>query len=136
MSTQVWKSEMVRARTPDGTLYLTIMKNEDDSIAGFQINIGKAGTPLTAWAMALAEIMTLAVNRGATLEDLLVSLSSITSDGKARTMDTTARSGPEGVWQALLRYRQGWPEEREADRRLIEKGSRGASVAPWARQHE
>jgi hypothetical protein len=132
MSNAVYPSELIRSRTPDGTLYLLVMEKPDNSgIEGFQITIGKAGSPLAAWASAVASLMTLALKKGATLEEILTLLSGITSDGKPRTIDTTARSGPEGVWQALMRYRQR-PAVDHDD--LDERSVRGASVAPWARQ--
>jgi hypothetical protein len=130
MTTQVFESEVIRAKTPDGTLYLLVMENKDKSIAGFKISIGKAGAPVAAWASALAEIMTLAIQKGATVEDLLTTLSGITSDRVARAATSVCRSGPEGVWQALIKYRQRPVVDHDA----AEQATRGASVAPWAKQ--
>ena len=130
MTTQVFESEVIRAKTPDGTLYLLVMENKDKSIAGFKISIGKAGAPVAAWASALAEVMNLAIQKGATVEDLMSTLSGITSDRVARSATSNCRSGPEGVWQALVKYRQ----RPSVDHESAQQVTRGASVAPWARQ--
>ena len=132
MINAVYESEMVRVKTPDGMLYLLIMENKDKTIAGFRITIGKAGAPIAAWTYALSEMMNLALKQGASLDDIINTLRDITSDRVAYTMTTPCRSGPEGVWQALMRYRQGGPTVDHTD--LDEKSVRGASVAPWARQ--
>lgn len=131
MTTAVFESEIIRVKTPDGTLFLLVMENKDKSVAGFKITIGKAGAPLAAWASALAEMMNLAIAKGATVEDLLSVLSGITSDRSVRSINSVCRSGPEGVWQALVRYRQRPAVDHED---LDERSVRGASVAPWARQ--
>jgi hypothetical protein len=131
MTTAVFESELIRAKTPDGTLYLLVMENKDKSIAGFKITIGKAGTPLAAWASSLAEMMNLALSKGATYEDIISILSGITSHRSVRTANSECRSGPEGVWQALIKYRQR-PAVDHYD--IDERSTRGASVAPWARQ--
>ena len=130
MTTQVFESEVIRAKTPDGTLYLMVMQNKDKSIAGFNIAIGKAGAPLAAWTFAVTALMNLAVQKGATIEDLLETLSNITSDRVARSATSVCRSGPEGVWQALVKYRQ----RPSVDHESAQQVTRGASVAPWARQ--
>lgn len=134
MPTQVWKTDVIRVRTPDGTLYATFMKDNEGQLEQVQFSIGKAGAPLAAWANAIATVINLSIKKGATVEDLIVELSSITSDGKARTLDTTARSGPEGIWQAFIQFRQGWPEDRHNKTRdeVIYTG-RGASVAAFAK---
>jgi hypothetical protein len=129
MTTQVFESEVIRAKTPDGTLYLLVLE-KDKKVEGFKISIGKAGAPVAAWASALAEVMTLALQKGATIEDLMATLSGITSDRVARSATSTCRSGPEGVWQALIKYRQ----RPAVDHNAAEHATRGASVAPWARQ--
>lgn len=127
-----YDSELIRVRTPDGTMYVLFMKNKDNTIAGFKITIGKAGAPVAAWASALAEMMNLVLEKGGTIEDILTVLSGITSDRNVRSVNSVCRSGPEGVWQAIVRFRQGGPVVDHHD--LDERSVRGASVAPWARQ--
>lgn len=121
----------IRIRTPDGTLF--VMVNEKDGKPeSIFLQIGKAGAAVGAWANALAGILTLAIEKGATLDELINTLANITSDRSARTIESNCRSGPEGVWMGLVRYR------KIDDLIMIEedehyKGTRGASVAPWAR---
>lgn len=124
-------SVTIRIRTPDGTLF-AIINERDNKPESFMLKIGKAGLAVGAWANALGAVMTLAIEKGATLDELINTLANITSDRSARTIESNCRSGPEGVWMALVRYRKVddliLTEEDESF-----KGTRGASVAPWAR---
>lgn len=132
---QILQNEVIRVRTPNGTLFAIIVENEDKSIHSFQFTIGKAGTDVTAWACAMAEMMTLCIKKGATLEELIETLSNITSSREARSIDSNCRSGPEGLWMALVRYKRSKFEE--LNKLLgVDKHSRGASVAPWANTRE
>lgn len=135
MQVTMLDNEVIRVRTPDGTLFAIVVENADGSLNSVQFTIGKAGASVAAWANALAEVMTLSIQKGASLEELITVLSGITSQREARSLGSTCRSGPEGVWQALVRYKHskfavlskvlGMHEEKD--------NSRGASVAPWAR---
>jgi hypothetical protein len=93
--------------TPDGTMFVSIMENDKGLPVGIQVHIGKAGAPLAAWSNALSRIMTLALDKGATINDLIEELSGQTSD-KARmtTNGESVRSGVEGVWVCLIRYKR------------------------------
>lgn len=119
----------IRIRTPDGTMNVFIIENKDGTVNSFQIAIGKAGLPLGAWAQATAALMTLCIQRGASVDELMFTLSNISSDRTARTLESNCRSGPEGIWMALARYK------KQADVILIEEEPhfRGASVGPSAR---
>src|SRR5881628_1596462 len=99
-------SESFRIRTPSGSLTVFVIENEDKTINSFQFFIGKAGNELSAWSSALAAIMNLAIKNGITLEQLIDELSGITSDREARALGSSCRSGPEGVWMALIRYKR------------------------------
>ncbi len=122
-------SESIRIRTPDGMLYAIIVENQDGTINHVQLSIGKAGSALSAWVHATAALITLAIQKGATVEELMNTLSNITSDRAPRTIESTCRSGPEGVWMALVKYQRNTEILMMEDEPTL----RGASVGPGAR---
>ena len=46
-------SATVKVQTPDGTMYLIIMENEHGMPSRVDIQIGKSGTNIRAWYMAI-----------------------------------------------------------------------------------
>ena len=100
-----------RVKSPDGTIFVIVTENEEKEPVLVQINIGKAGTAVTAWASALASIITVALESGVKLERILTELSSITSGSAPRVANTPVRSGPEGVYVGLMHYRRAKSEE-------------------------
>jgi hypothetical protein len=107
MAQEKFDSVTMQVPTPDGTMFVTIMESEKGLPVGIQVHIGKAGAPLAAWSNAISRIMTLALDKGATINDLIEELSGQTSD-KARmtTNGESVRSGVEGVWVCLIRYKR------------------------------
>jgi hypothetical protein len=102
----------VRVSTPDGTLFVHIAEDEKGKLKQIMLNLGKAGTAASAWANSLAASLTMSIELGATLEDLLELLSNITSGSSPRlAIGGNCTSGPEGVWMALMRYRREKHEE-------------------------
>lgn len=102
--TESFKSIIARVRTPDGTLYATITEDADGNPFMVQFNIGKAGSQVVAWSQALAVTITMGLQNGIPLHKFIEELSGITSDRQARILGNTCRSGPEGVYMALLYY--------------------------------
>lgn len=129
-------SEAFRIRTPNGTLFAFVIENHDGTINSFQLTIGKAGNDVAVWANAVAELMNLVIAKGGTLEELLAALSGITSPREARSLGSTCRSGPEGVWMALVRYKRSKFEELSKTLGVENDNYRGATVAAWARTRE
>jgi ribonucleoside-diphosphate reductase alpha chain len=106
MGIETFQSVQMKVRTPDGTMFVNVMEDADGKPFQIIINIGKAGSAIAAWAQALAATMSAGLQSGVKMEAFLTELSSITSSNRARTVDSTATSGPEGLWQALVRYRK------------------------------
>ena len=97
----------IRVKTPDGTLFVHIGEDEKGKLKQIMLNLGKAGTSVSAWANSLASTLTMAIELGATLEDLTALLSNITSGSAPRmAIGGKCTSGPEGVWMALMQYRR------------------------------
>ena len=132
-----YNSEVIRVRTPNGTLFAFFLENADGTLNSIQLTIGKAGNDISPWAMAVAELMTKLIQTGSTLEDLIVLMSGLTSGREARAIGSTCRSGPEGVWQALMRYKRGKFEELNEKLGITDNDDyKGPSVAAWARTRE
>lgn len=105
MATNLYKSYNMKVRTPDGTMFVNILEDVNNQPFQVIINIGKAGSQVAAWAQGLAACISAGLQNGVKIETFLTELSSITSDKEARTVNSNCRSGPEGVWKALVRYR-------------------------------
>lgn len=116
----IFESRMMRVQTPDGQMYVNVMEDKDGDPFQVIINIGKAGSSVAAWAGALGAVISAGLQSGTKLEVYLTELSNITSDGSARTIKSPCRSGPEGVWVCLVRYRK--EKFKELRERLGEEG--------------
>jgi len=97
----------IQVKTPEGTMFVTITEDENGKPNAIWITIGKAGASIAAWAHSLARILTLSLDKGATINDLCVELSGQTSDKLRINGDgEIVRSGPEGVFVALMKYKR------------------------------
>jgi hypothetical protein len=102
----------IQVPTPDGTMFVTITEDKAGKPIAVFIHIGKAGGSVSAWAHALARMLTLALDHGAKLDDVMAELSSHTSDKSRLTSSgETVRSGIEGVWVALMKYKRAKYDE-------------------------
>lgn len=102
-----YNSITIRSRTPDGTMFVNIMEdNETGKPCEIQIIIGKAGTNLRAWTDSVSRLVTMVLKCGGTLEDIITELSNTTSD-KLIIDDSQVpvRSGPDGFVMALMKYK-------------------------------
>jgi|SRR5215203_192827 len=97
-----------RIETPDGTMFVTVMESNAGKPIAIQIHMGKVGAPLSAWSQAVAHIVTLALECGAGVNDVIKELSEHTSDRAPRVLLNGARirSGPDGLCHALMKYRK------------------------------
>lgn len=92
--------------TPDGLMFVNLMEDNVGRLCAIDIKIGKAGTSLRAWAHCFGRIITMALEHGASINEIVEELSSQTSDRqKTYTNGTKIRSGPEGVYNALMMYK-------------------------------
>lgn len=112
----VYNSKVIGKRTPDGTLFVII--NEDRKTGKpvmIQMNIGKAGSSLSAWTYAMSAVCTLALEKGATIEELITLISNTNSDKLVMDATQPIRSGPAGLAQALIVYNHDRFEELEKE---------------------
>ena len=98
-----FKTFSVRVETPDGTMFVHILEDEKELPQKVIINVGKAGTNLTAWADAAARLVSkLLPNVHGVIEEL----TGLTTARFSRLpKGEIIHSGPEGIAYALLKYR-------------------------------
>lgn len=115
MAHDVFKSMSFRVRTPDGNMTVIILEDENGQPFEVQAFIGKAGSSLAAWAAATCSMVSVALRSKVPLQVIINELADITSDGTARIgASGVCRSGPEGVYSALIQYRND-VRERELE---------------------
>lgn len=99
----------VRVRTPDGTMFVIILEDKAGKPIGININIGKAGSPLVAWAQATAVLITRLLESGIGVNDIISELSELRAE-RAPVLSGAGqvpiRSGPDGLCFALMEYRK------------------------------
>lgn len=98
-----------RIETPDGVMFIHIATEDGKDLPSLmQINIGKSGTALSAWADAVARLATRLLPHVG-INGVIEEISGITADKVKNTIDgPSVRSGPEGIAVALLKHRAQW----------------------------
>lgn len=91
--------------TPNGTMHVHIQEHEGKPV-GVIINIGKTGADVSAWADCVSRLITLAIEKGAGINEIIEELSGLSGE-KSINMPSGVkiRSGPDGVAFAFLQYR-------------------------------
>lgn len=133
-----YKSVVMKVRTPDGTVFVNVMENEDGKPFQVIVNIGKAGSAVAAWAQALGSMISIALQTEdeKAFDKIITELSSITSSGTARSITSRCTSGPEGVWMALIRYRRAKFIELESSLgSLLDEDDEDAPLTASVRRH-
>ena len=103
-----------RVQTPDGTLFVIIIEDDEHKPIMIQISGAKTGTQVAAWCDALVRVCNIALSQGVDFMKFVEEFSNITTSKAIRLVTgVTARSGPEGVAIALMRYRDGRNNEEE-----------------------
>lgn len=126
-----YKSVTERVRTPDGTLFVTIMEDDDSNPIMIQVNGTKSGTSVAAWCDATARLCNIALRNGVDFMTLVQELSNITTSRALRLVTgAMCRSGPEGFAIALMRYRDGKNEERENQEEIDDSDDESDDVRP------
>lgn len=122
----IFKSVTYQIYTPDGTMYVNLLDDKSDKLVGIDIQVGKAGGALRAWAHCFGRMLTMLIEHGTTIEEIITELSSQTSD-KTRMNGNgiSVRSGPEGVYYALMMYKGMKYEEIRRELRIGESKSSG-----------
>jgi ribonucleoside-diphosphate reductase alpha chain len=94
----------VRVETPDGTLFVHIIEDDEGNPVEVRLNIGKAGGPLQAWSSCAALLISLGLQKAANIYDMLETLCDIKADKLTVSSGIPIYSGPDGLVQAFLTY--------------------------------
>lgn len=130
-----YKMESHRVETPDGTLFVNIVEDDNRKPIMIQVSGMKTGTPAFAWADALSRLCNIALNNGVDFMTLVEELSNITSSKAIRLVSGAAvRSGPEGFAVALMRYRDSRQEAIISD--MTELDEEDLDIRPRWRKHK
>jgi hypothetical protein len=93
--------------TPAASLFIEITEDEFGKPIRIFINAGKCGTEMAAQASALSELATLILDKDDGFNELLTHLSGITTSSvKTDSNGIKVRSVPEGLYLALVKYKQ------------------------------
>ncbi len=110
MTTQNTQSEpetlpsyTAKVLTPDGTMFVNVSELNDRPYRVDAL-IGKAGTAINSWAQSLSQCVTLALQKGITIYDIVECLSNNTSDRMANSNGRLVASGPDGLVNGLSIY--------------------------------
>lgn len=93
----------IQVNTPEGQMFVFINEHQD-KLVSIYITIGKSGSGLSAWCYAVSQLMTGLIERGASINDLIVMLSNITSDRSTYSDRRQVKSSVDGVVYALHRH--------------------------------
>lgn len=97
----------IKVLSPDGTVYVHCTEDSKGKLQNVIINVGKAGSPLHAWADALGRMITSSLSNNLPLTHILEQLSNITSIKAVRTpKGIFVKSGPDAIYYALTLYSQ------------------------------
>jgi hypothetical protein len=103
----IFNTSTYQIHSPDGLMFVIVMEDENGNLCGLEVKVGKAGGALRAWAHCFGRLLTMCVEKGWTLEEIIEELSSQTSDSlRTSVTGVVCRSGPEAVYLALLDYRR------------------------------
>lgn len=109
--------------TPDGLMFVNLMENQEGKLCAIDIKIGKAGTSLRAWAHTFGRLATMAIEHGASINEIVEELSSQTSDRQQTfTNGVRVRSGPEGIYNALMMYKDDKYVEAKKEFKVRDNG--------------
>lgn len=109
--------------TPDGLMFVNLMEDNNGKLCAIDIKIGKAGTSLRAWAHCFGRLITMSLEHGASINEIVEELSSQTSDRQQTyTNGIRVRSGPEGVYNALMMYKDDKYEEARKEFKVSGNG--------------
>lgn len=102
MTVSIIPNMSFRWKTPDGDTTIFVMDTDPISI---QVFIGKAGSRTSAWAHALARMITFALQSNS-IDSVIQELSEITSDHATFVNNVQCRSTAEAISFALTEYKR------------------------------
>lgn len=106
----VYKSTTIKVKTPDGTLFVDVLEDNDGKPFKLLARIGKSGSTTMAWVDAVAALASHVLETNG-LDYTIQTLYNIRSDrvvvtGMIRNRAIEVHSGPEGFAYALSAYKR------------------------------
>jgi hypothetical protein len=106
----VYKSTTIKVKTPDGTLFVDVLEDNDGKPFKLLARIGKSGSMTMAWVEAVAALASIVLEAKG-LDFTISELYNIRSDRTVvtsivRNRAVEVRSGPEGFAYALSVYKR------------------------------
>lgn len=101
-----FNSLTVQVDTPEGRMFVLVIEDDKGVPIAIDVKVGKAGAHLQAWAIMAARLMTLCLDKGGSLEDVLQEVSGQRAQGGRMNGQTEITSGPEGIAWALMQYKR------------------------------
>ena len=108
MITNKWYNSLTyRVEAPEGTAFVTVVENDSGKPIAIDVNIGKSGSSVKAWAQGLSRVITTSLENDVPLEYIIADLSAQGSD-RVRLIrnGVIIRSGSDAVGFALLEYKR------------------------------
>lgn len=104
---KLYPNVTVAVQTPASSLFIEITEDEFGKPIRIYINAGKSGSEMAAQASAMSEMATLILDKDNGFNELIEHLSGITSSSVRIDKDgIKVRSVPEGLYLALMKYKQ------------------------------
>lgn len=107
MEGKLYPNVTIAVPTPASSLFIEITEDEFGKPIRIYINAGKSGSEMSAQASAMSEMATLVLEKDNGFNELIEHLSGITSSNIRIDKDgIKVRSVPEGLYLALMKYKQ------------------------------
>lgn len=110
-----FSSISIKVRTTAGTMFVMVMEDANGEPIGVQLNIGKAGSEISAMTHGLERVINIALDRGAALTEFIQELSNHTTDKTVLVGNgVSIRSVIDGIVWAFIEYNRDKYKQRLA----------------------
>lgn len=124
---RILKGETLKFRLSQGALYVTVNRDQDESIKEVFINIGKSGGNEKADAEAIGRLISIYLQNGGSIEDVIKQLEGIKGEDVYWDGGIALYSIPDAVAKALsIAYKSSYTEEKVKEK--VEKYDKTTNV--------
>jgi hypothetical protein len=103
---EFYKHISIAVQTPAATMFVFVIEDNEGKPSKIMIEAGKCGSEIAAQSSVMAEMATKLLENEGGFEQLLTMLSSVTTSNSRDNRGILVRSCPEGLYLALIKYRQ------------------------------
>jgi len=97
-------TSVIKVRTPDGKMFVSVMEDINGRPFKIAIQIGKNGSAIRSWTESVSNLVSRLLENNVPLSAIINDLSSLSTDRVSFNADGIVRSGPDGVVYALFVY--------------------------------